>query len=62
VASGAVLTEVRKLNLHLSHARRVVALMPTLELVGATRHRAATVPAVRHDAPPHASVRLHLCR
>jgi hypothetical protein len=63
VASGAVLTEVRKLNLHLSHARRVVALMPTLELVGNSRGRAAASAApARHEPAVHASVRLHLCR
>jgi hypothetical protein len=60
VASGAVLTEVRKLNLHLSHARRVVALMPTLELVGASRHR-LPAPAKR-EVVSKGSVRLHLCR
>lgn len=64
VASGAVLTEVRKLNLHLSHARRVVALMPTMELVGANATRSAATAAVtaRREPPPYASVRLHLCR
>jgi hypothetical protein len=61
VASGAVLTEVRKLNLHLSHARRVVALMPTLELVGASRQRLA-VPVPRREQTVQATVRLHLCR
>ena len=64
VASGAVLTEVRKLNLHLSHARRVVALMPTMELVGANvaRAAAAATVAARRETAPHATVRLHLCR
>jgi hypothetical protein len=63
VASGAVLTEVRKLNLHLSHSRRVVALMPTLELVGASRGRAAPPAApARLEPALRASVRLHLCR
>lgn len=62
-AEGAVLTEVRKLNLQLSHARRVVALMPTLEPVPASV-RAIAQPAIaaRAEAAPRAAVRLHLCR
>jgi hypothetical protein len=61
-ASGAALTEVRKLNLHLSHARRVVALMPTLESVTPSFRRPA--PAIPGEPlpPMRASVRLHLCR
>jgi hypothetical protein len=60
-AAGVVLTEARKLNLHLSHARRVVALMPTLEPVAAPR-RPMTVGAAGESRLPHAAVRLHLCR
>lgn len=62
-ASGAVLTEARKLNVHLSHARRVVALMPTLEpvSVGPRRLPAAVVP-VAETVVPRAMGRLHLCR
>lgn len=60
-SAGVVLTEARKLNLHLSHARRVVALMPTLEPVASPRRPvAAGVPS--EARPPHAAVRLHLCR
>jgi len=65
IAGGAVLSEVRKLNLQLSHSRRAVALMPTLELVNANRPaRAAAAAAGRSDGTtsPGAQVRLHLCR
>lgn len=58
-AEGAVLTEVRKLNLLLSHARRVVALMPSLEPV-LVRRTSAPVPV--HPSPIRQGVRLHLCR
>jgi hypothetical protein len=63
-ASGAVLSETRKLNLHLSHARRVVALMPTMELVGVPRRALprAPLPIAPDASPIRASVRLHLCR
>ncbi|HYF58913.1 MAG TPA: hypothetical protein VEA81_08155 [Burkholderiaceae bacterium] len=57
-ADGAVLSETRKLNLHMTHARRVVALMPSLEVVRA-RPPAVALRAERHAPPP---VRLHLCR
>ncbi len=57
----AVLTEVRKLNLQLSHSRRVVALMPTLEPVRVAPVRAA-VPIAAEPMPARGSVRLHLCR
>jgi len=60
-ASGAVLTEVRKLNLHLSHSRRVVALMPTLEAVSAPASR-APIAVAADPMPIRSSVRLHLCR
>ena len=50
------LSEVRKLNLLLTHARRLVALMPIPRPL-ATRSRQA-VPA----PPPTLPVRLHLCR
>jgi hypothetical protein len=61
-ASGATLTEARKLNLHLSHSRRAVALMPTLESVApAPRRRVVAVPAEPILAT-RAAVRLHLCR
>lgn len=60
-ATGVVLTEARKLNLHLSHARRVVALMPTLEPVASPRRPMAV--ALPAEAPRLAgAVRLHLCR
>jgi hypothetical protein len=65
VAGGAVLSEVRKLNLQLSHSRRAVALMPTVDLVPAARPAKASVPAaVRSDGAEGsgAQVRLHLCR
>jgi hypothetical protein len=63
VATGAVLSEPRKLNLHLSHARRVVALMPTMELVGGPRRLPPAPLPIAPDAPPiRRSVRLHLCR
>ncbi len=53
-----MLTEVRKLNLQLSHSRRVVALMPTLEPV-----RVAPVQvAPAEPVPMRGAVRLHLCR
>ena len=58
--SGVVLSEVRKLNLHLSHARKVVALMPTLEPV--VRRVRPPVLAASEVQAPRASVRLHLCR
>lgn len=57
----AVLSEVRKLNLQLSHSRRVVALMPTLEPVRATPARAA-LPVAAEPVPARGTVRLHLCR
>jgi len=62
-STGAVLTEVRKLNLHLSHARRVVALMPTLEPVSRVGRRLP--PPVAVAAEPvvaRSGSRLHLCR
>lgn len=58
-AEGAVLSEVRKLNLLMSHARRVVALMPSLEPVP-TRRAAEPVPV--QPKPSIQGVRLHLCR
>lgn len=59
--AGAVLSEVRKLNLQLSHSRRVVALMPTLEPVRAAPVRAGvSIPA--EPMPARGAVRLHLCR
>jgi hypothetical protein len=65
-AEGVVLTEARKLNLHLSHSRRAVALMPTLDLhrAPAPDLRVGTVStAMSGDrAPPRGAVRLHLCR
>ena len=62
-ATGAVLTEVRKLNLHLSHSRRVVALMPTLEPVNRiVRRLPAAVAVSAEPAGIRASGRLHLCR
>jgi len=57
----AVLTEVRKLNLQLSHSRRVVALMPTLEPVRVAPVRPA-VPVAAEPMPIRGAVRLHLCR
>lgn len=60
-AADAVLSDVRKLNLHLSHARRVVALMPTLEPVRTAPLRTA-LPVAAESRPARASVRLHLCR
>lgn len=65
IAGGAVLSEVRKLNLQLSHSRRAVALMPTIELVPSSRPgRGGAAAAGRGDTPsaPTAQVRLHLCR
>ena len=65
VADGAVLSEVRKLNLQLSHSRRAVALMPMLELVDPGRPgKAPAARAARDEATvgPAAQVRLHLCR
>ena len=60
-----VLTDVRKLNLHLSHSRRVVALMPTLEVVRRPAS-AARAPGITTSEPAprvvRPSVRLHLCR
>ncbi|MFM1989387.1 MAG: hypothetical protein RJA99_2344 [Pseudomonadota bacterium] len=61
-ASGAVLTETRKLNVHLSHSRRVVALMPTLEPVPASPRRLPAVVSVAESVVPRAMGRLHLCR
>lgn len=64
-STGAVLTEVRKLNLHLSHARRVVALMPTLEPVSTTRRRVQPPPVAATAEQPvgiRPAGRLHLCR
>lgn len=63
-AAGAVLTETRKLDMHLSHARRVVALMPTLEpvQVGGRRPVRAVPPLPAEPLARRASVRLHLCR
>lgn len=62
-ASGAVLTESRKLNIHLSHSRRVVALMPTLEPVSSAPRRVpAAVLPVTETVVPRAMGRLHLCR
>ncbi len=59
--ADAVLSEVRKLNLQLSHSRRVVALMPTLEPVRlAPVH--APVPVAAEPMAPRGAVRLHLCR
>jgi hypothetical protein len=58
----AVLSEVRKLNLQLSHSRRVVALMPTLEPVRAAPARAALPIAAAEPMPARGTVRLHLCR
>ena len=57
--ADAVLTEVRKLNLQLSHSRRVVALMPTLEPVRTAPIRTAVPIATE---PARGAVRLHLCR
>lgn len=65
VAGGAVLSEVRKLNLQLSHSRRAVALMPTIDLVPAGRAARASAPASALGEAangPVAQVRLHLCR
>jgi hypothetical protein len=62
-ATGAVLTEVRKLNLHLSHSRRAVALMPTLEPVSRIgRGLSAAVAVTTEPAGIRTSGRLHLCR
>jgi hypothetical protein len=62
-ATGAVLTEARKLNLHLTHARRVVALMPTLQSVASVRAPAGLpTRAPAEPTAPRATVRLHLCR
>jgi hypothetical protein len=65
-AEGAVLTEARKLNLHLSHSRRAVALMPTLDLVPAQpiEHAVELAPlSVRGERlKTPGAVRLHLCR
>ena len=59
--AGAVLSEVRKLNLQLSHSRRVVALMPTIEPVRTAPSRpAGPIPA--EPMPVRGAVRLHLCR
>lgn len=58
-AEGAALSEVRKLNLLLSHARRVVALMPSLEPVAARR---SNEPVPVQPKPSLQGVRLHLCR
>ncbi len=60
-SGDATLTEARKLNLQLSHSRRVVALMPTLEPVRIAPVRPA-VPVAAEPAPPRGAVRLHLCR
>lgn len=58
----ALLTEVRKLNLQLSHSRRVVALMPTLEPVRIVPVRGALPIAPAEPMPMRGAVRLHLCR
>lgn len=58
-AEGAVLSEARKLNLHLTHARRVVALMPSLEPVPTRR---APEPVAVQPQAGRQGVRLHLCR
>jgi hypothetical protein len=59
--ADATLTEVRKLNLQLSHSRRVVALMPTLEPVRIGPVGAAA-PIAAEPMPARGAVRLHLCR
>jgi len=60
-ASGAVLSEIRKVNLQLSHARRVVALMPSTEPTGGQRQRAPEL-VVSQPQAARQGVRLHLCR
>lgn len=60
---GAVLTELRKANLHLSHARRVVALMPTIEPTPRLPKRPIRSAAAGVDPTnPRPLGRLHLCR
>jgi len=59
--SGAVLSEVRKVNLQLSHARRVVALMPSMQSQAGLRARAPELVVTPAQAPRQ-GVRLHLCR
>jgi hypothetical protein len=59
---GAVLTESRKLNLQLTHSRRVVALMPTLEPVSALARRPSSAGTPPTDPPVRTIRRLHLCR
>lgn len=58
-ATGFALTEVRKLNLHLTHARRIVALIPLPRLAGTVQKGADEA---LDPSQPRLAVRLHLCR
>lgn len=67
VSAGAELSDVCKLGLHLSQARRVVALTPAPTRFAAPVAKAAARPAVSAALPGEGasrpgSVRLHLCR